>query len=1455
MSLRINQQLRNPEGIARLLERIKDGLSVRSPDYISANTIFYLDKDFTIEGTAPFQADQPIIINPNAKKSGEIADKGGAPQSLTLFDVFLLLNQAYAELYDPDFNKKYVSNQPNGRQLAFFEHLKETKDNYLATKAHEIESGNVTIPNKEELLTEIVESLAEAIEALFAEGQGAEEKKEDNRTEEIPEWLKAALEEPLRDKKHWKLIAEIIKPKEDKKGFLEIAIDRYRNIQSQNRADFPGIQLKTKEELISIVALRKFLNEWAEKILEEDTHDPFRHFRFTSEADKNLIFFPVVDKGTAVNDLELVQDLDVQAVRSFKEWLLLPLEEYEDKEDGEHVNGTEHEDGGGDEGDDKTEKKKADLPKTDQEKEELIKNLNEHQAFVRQETLRLQTIATNFVLSFNNLPTSLGNDLLGTDKHIFFEYFEREINSEIMEMLSRNGDALNDENRRAQITRQFLFRLMANPKFQAHLALLREKYIDVQIDKQNPDIPAEERAELKKQLLEDLIQHPKADVNQLLTEVYSAMKVSALAGLTETQEKQIREELVKKLNSNPRLNVDAFLTDTFAAVKVASGVGGLSAGQQVELTTRLKAGLAKNPKASIDDLLKQLYAEMQASASPLTDAQQAELRKQFQGRFSTNPLDRIELILNEIYASVPNLSDAQKNTLRQQLTAGLSRNAAVNIDEIIKGLSKELPASDPNKAVFNTGALTKDHFLELLKYYDLTPEQQNALFEGVDLLMFMRVSPERISRFTSAQLIEIFGVDISQLPKNHGDEFVNILTSYFMLRRQWFEKEYNSASVSQAQDIIYNDRALTDEELKLLLEQKAMIKKSGLGAKHFVRASVLTKAQVANFKSSGHAEAEETEVAANLLQENRKRLYIELAKQFAEQDEEYRKYLMNQVGVHFNDANFLNLIETSMDMSPFEYQSGVVTNEDQQVIHSAAQAEQNYAEGKKAGFSNTALSAVADEGAALLGSAAANAVLPGVGFFIPKSAKKTIGKAVAIGGAVVGGGAVLALGQLVSQFGAVGGSAIFFGAVGGVFGGVFGAIGGAIAGAGFGAALQSSGIGLSNLTGGAGGAVASTAATPAATAAAPSLAAKAAGAIRSVVSSPAGVAVTGFVGVSTVGSVLVYTQLTTAFLPPIVQTTTEYASVTKTATPSKAAQPTTVNYTVNISANPTYKIEITDITDTIVAISKDPNNHPATPPPVDLSKYKTTLDSAGTASTNITYSVPFDSSYVDSLVTNTFTIKYTVTDAGVTSDQVTSATATTCFGDCPAPKVGCWPASGLIWEGPYESPQSTHNHPSKGSSVWVFLDAVDISNGTPQPVPIYTPFDGTASFYTYNQTTGEGAGGNYGNRVAVRTSTGAVLLFAHFERFMPTFQPGQSYPVHAGDQLGFMGTTGNAGPGVYGKHLHYEYRPAKTGAQGGAPSISNLSLLLPEPVQYTSKWQVTRKQRVVTTCNGTAATP
>jgi len=1424
MPLRIHAQITNPKALTALIKRVKEGLSVHSPDYINSNILFYLEQDFSIEGDSPFTADKPLIINPNALQSGDIASKLGDPKSLTLVDVLHIFDRIYGNLADTDFQQRYVLSISSEVAAEFNRLLTELSQLYLTNKRHEVESSSVQIPDKQAVLIEIAEKLLEAIELLMTKVVEEETVEKIVRSEKIPKWLEEARKTPLRKKEHWELIKEIIHPKEEKEGFLEVAIKQYKDTPTNT---FPGVRLKSVEETLSIIALREFLNDWADEIIEEDQKLPSYKQAFKSNILSNLSFFPSKKRDTTQSDLEQIQSLDIQAVSSFKKWLLVSLADFEEKPApaGEHASATTTEDGGGESNENQEQKKP--LPVTPEEKEALKKEVLEHQRFVRQEVVRLQVISTNFVLAFNRFPRPISAELASSEAYILLE---RQINSEIMDLINRDGAALDDQNRRAIIVRQFLFRLMANPKFQAYMALLREKSVTLQIEK-IPGLDADQQKTLKEKLLADLVKNPTADFDELLGEVYSSLKVAEFGNLTDPQRQKLAQALSEQFVANPRMNVDAFLSDAFVSVQVAN-LTDLTAGQKVEFRQQFIAALTQNPKADVDSLLQQTYAAYQTAVGELTPGQQAAIRSDLQSSLGKNPADRIDRVLAKSLADVSiSLTDPQRDALKQKLLEIVEKNPGANVDQLVQQLAGQLKPQT-GRVSFNPNQLTKEHFAKILETFELTAEQQKTLFDGVDLLMLLRVSPERVSRFTPSQFEEIFGIRLSG---SQQTELENLLSAYFLLRRQWFEKEYNSTSVSQAQDLAYGNSALTAEEFADLVRKKQLLKKSGLDVKHFVRASILTKSQVADFKNTGHAEAEETQQAANVLLQDRKEIYAKMARAVAEGDEEMAKIFAIEENIRFrNDQDLseaqklqlLSLIEASVDLSPFELESGVVADNQGQIIRTTGDAEQSHQAGKKPGLAKSVLN-IAKEG---VGGAVVNTLLPGAGLFVPPEVKKAVGGAVIVGGVIAGGGLIYAftrVANLVSQFGVVGTGGILGGLAGAAVGSaggpismILGAIGGAAGGAGATAIASNGGLNLSNLFGGATG-TSSSAALPATATSVSSLAAQAAQAAKTALTAtPAGVAVTGFVGIGAVGTILVYTQLSTAFLPPITQFTqgvqNQYVTLTKTATPTSAAAPQQVEYVVTITAkeNP---ITITTISDTFIVKSKDTSKQLSVTQSTNFDQYKTTIQAGG--SVEIPYSIPFDANFQDSLLTNTFQIAFDAIENGQPTPSATSAQAVVCFGDCPKPASGCWPTSGTISQDPWGS----FDHGQYGE------DAFDISASV--GTPIYAPFPGQVCA-KWNDGSWEGtvedSVAGYGNMLSLRSDSeagGYTFTFGHLSAFAPGISTnncsggGSGVRVNTGDLIGFVGSTGFS----TGSHLHYQVGP-----EGNSPANALLRSLIPQ---------------------------
>jgi peptidoglycan LD-endopeptidase LytH len=72
-----------------------------------------------------------------------------------------------------------------------------------------------------------------------------------------------------------------------------------------------------------------------------------------------------------------------------------------------------------------------------------------------------------------------------------------------------------------------------------------------------------------------------------------------------------------------------------------------------------------------------------------------------------------------------------------------------------------------------------------------------------------------------------------------------------------------------------------------------------------------------------------------------------------------------------------------------------------------------------------------------------------------------------------------------------------------------------------------------------------------------------------------------------------------------------------------------------------------------------------------------------------------------------------------------------------------------------------------------------------------------------------------GNAWQLNTADGTYYFFAHLSRFAPGLTVGST--VHTGDVIGYVGDTGNPGPGNF--HLHFEVHP------NGGSAVNALTVL------------------------------
>ncbi len=1322
MALKIIAQNFNLVEIEGFLARILGGLDVHSGTRINEQEQykFKLDEDFSADTDGFYKVFSYRITPLETANSGETALSGvsGSFYALTLPNVLQLLVSTINTLRDHDFQNKNLKEFSDSDIQVFSKTLYDilftpvqALSAQLQSSPGQVEDGRVE--DHQQKLIQIAKDIQKAILDLRHPPAQVKPPKTLLYSLTLPDWLLRAKQTPLLQKEHWELVRKVISelPIDDQKGFLDKAFrdPKLLNIGVQEQEDFPGIKLDTTERF-SLVTLRKFLNEWADLIIKENLALPKPQQVFVESEIAHVIYFPDKTKSSIISEFEIIEKpLDFDALRYFKESLIKRLVEYKP---GKAANGAisiseSAEDGAGNDTEQPNDKK-IKIPKDEAEQKALKDELLDFHSSIQEEAARVREISTGFFLAFNHLPPE-GDWPISLRNDPAFQYFQRELNSEIVALLERNPQALDElkSGDRSKFIHSFLFRLISNPKFQFYLTKLKEDY-----------------------------------------------------------------------------------------VKEVAVQSGLSADE-------VEAELAKNPK------------------------------------LNQSPDEIIEQITKEI----------------------------------VRHKAEQAASEAGPKQFINAQSLTKEHFAEVLSSYDALkdPSDQQEIFEAADLLMLMRVSPERIAQFSKAQLESILGVPLGKLNEKDVKELASLLSLYIGLRRGWFENQYGAHSISQDQDKDYLPGDLSADEMERYQQKKEFIRQSGLGdengigaTKHFLRAAVLTPSQIQDLAENGDPAAAQTQAAAELFNQERKAAYAKFAYEMAIQDANYSALLQEETGLRFKEemseaayqANALRLqamVEANSNYSQFEQESGVVTDSDGNIIRSEADADQSRRAGKRQGLANTTFSAVTkkakSEALAALGGLVTGAIIPG-GALLPKVVNKQVGKAVIGAGVLIGGAGLAEWGSLMGQYGTVLGTgfmgaalgagagaaagfaaaaaggpvAMFFG---GLFGGLAGGAGGFVGGLGIGGALSNGGLSL-NL----GGAKLASAATPAAAnganlaGGAKTLIPKIGNFAKAAVSSPAGVGVTGFVGTVGIGTILTYTQYAAAFLPPDIAYApgeqNKYITLTKTADPTTAADPTTVNYAIKIAAKPTYTVTITDVTDTIIVATKDPNQKPATPAPIDLGKYKVALNPQTLPSEDINYSIPFDATYKDSLVTNSFKVSFTVTDGPNLITDTAMSQAAVCFGDCPKPKAGCWPTTGRITQLPFGS----FDHGANGE------DAYDI--GAVIGTPIYAPVSGNVCASngggSYHKADPTIPGDKdkfvlgYGNELSLRADAAGGnynYTFGHLNSYAPGLSFGVCKNVQAGDLIGYVGSTGASN----GSHLHYQVGPER---QHGVPSLLN-TLVPPKP--------------------------
>jgi len=107
--------------------------------------------------------------------------------------------------------------------------------------------------------------------------------------------------------------------------------------------------------------------------------------------------------------------------------------------------------------------------------------------------------------------------------------------------------------------------------------------------------------------------------------------------------------------------------------------------------------------------------------------------------------------------------------------------------------------------------------------------------------------------------------------------------------------------------------------------------------------------------------------------------------------------------------------------------------------------------------------------------------------------------------------------------------------------------------------------------------------------------------------------------------------------------------------------------------------------------------------------------------------------------------------------------------------------------------------------------ALDLSNSVMDAVEVVAAAPGVVSFvYSDARPDDMRGGGGYGNQVRINHGAGFETLYAHLESVSAI----QGRPIAAGEPVGMMGRTGDAG----GRHLHFSlHRTSKGDAGVGAP--------------------------------------
>jgi hypothetical protein len=277
-----------------------------------------------------------------------------------------------------------------------------------------------------------------------------------------------------------------------------------------------------------------------------------------------------------------------------------------------------------------------------------------------------------------------------------------------------------------------------------------------------------------------------------------------------------------------------------------------------------------------------------------------------------------------------------------------------------------------------------------------------------------------------------------------------------------------------------------------------------------------------------------------------------------------------------------------------------------------------------------------------------------------------------------------------------------------------------------------------------------------------------------------------------------------------------------------------VTYTITLTSKGNYIVSITEVLDEIVAkFSKKKFEELGQPVPTSITITRVVITDATAGPRSdfpelspdandelniirpgeqviITYVETYDSKFNHSQIANDFRADFYFVDGPNSGTDFVQTAKAICIGDCTQAE-GCWPATGMDLQGPYEScGNCTHSvvdaydimdpHRHKAELENLGVDMSKVSN----PAKIYSPFDGQACFPPPHSV--------YGNYIILSAGDWHYWL-AHM-----TTRIGDSgcRDVSAGEILGIMGNTGTPGMGV---HLHFELRTKEDSVSVGGEQL------------------------------------